>query len=35
MSPLRRLTTALSAAVSSDEVADAILRHGLLELGAR
>src|SRR3954452_9823961 len=34
MSPLRRLTTALSAAVSSDEVADAILRHGLLELGA-
>ena len=34
MSPLRRLATALSAAVSSDEVADAVLRHGLLELGA-
>jgi len=34
MSPLRRLATALSAAVSSDEVADAILQHGLLELGA-
>jgi len=34
LSPLRRLATALSAAVSSDEVADAILRHGLLELGA-
>src|SRR5262245_9861109 len=35
MSPLRRLATALSAAVSSDEVAAAILQHGRLELGAR
>ena len=34
MSPLRRLTTALGAAISSDEVADAILQHGLLELEA-
>ncbi|HEX2384280.1 MAG TPA: GAF domain-containing SpoIIE family protein phosphatase [Acidimicrobiales bacterium] len=34
MSPLRRLTTSLSSAVSSDEVAAAILQHGLIELGA-
>jgi GAF domain-containing protein len=34
MTPLRRLTMALSSAVSSDEVAAAILHHGLLELGA-
>jgi GAF domain-containing protein len=34
LTPLRRLTTALSSAVTSDEVAAAILEHGLLELGA-
>jgi len=34
ITPLRRLTTALSAAISSDEVAAAILHHALLELGA-
>jgi GAF domain-containing protein len=34
ITPLRRLTTALSAAISSDEVAAAILHHGLLELRA-
>jgi GAF domain-containing protein len=34
ITPLRRLTTALSSAISSDEVAIAILHHGLLELGA-
>jgi serine/threonine-protein kinase RsbW len=34
LTPLRRLTMALSSAVSSDEVARAILEHGLLELGA-
>jgi GAF domain-containing protein len=34
LTPLRRLITALSSAVSSDEVAAAILEHGLLELGA-
>ena len=28
------MTTALGAAISSDEVADAILQHGLLELEA-
>jgi GAF domain-containing protein len=34
MSPLRRLTMALGSAIASDEVADAILLHGLHELGA-
>jgi len=34
ITPLRRLTTALSSAVSSDEVAAAILHHGLVDLGA-
>ncbi len=32
--PLRRLTAALGSAITSDEVADAILQHGLRELGA-
>jgi GAF domain-containing protein len=32
--PLRRLTAALGSAITSDEVAHAILQHGLRELGA-